>query len=147
MLACLVAGCTQEPTAPDRGPAAAVPSPTAVPVLTLMTDVVTPATNTLWGVGDPATDVEWGELADAAELTIRAFREIKGGGAGPTDMEWAADPRWQSWSDAAIAAAGAARLAIERRDLAALREANGRLVAPCEACHIAFNIRANPEES
>jgi hypothetical protein len=148
VFALLVAGCTQEPTAPERAPAeAAVPSPTAVPVLTLMTDVVTPAANTLWGVGNPGTDVEWRELADAAELTMRAFREIRNGGAGPTDMEWAADPRWQAYSDAAIAAAGAARLAIERRDLDALLEANGKLVAPCEACHIDFHIGASPEES
>lgn len=146
--ALLVAACAPEPAAPARPAAAsAVPPPTPMPVLTLMADVVTPATNTLRSVENPPSDTEWRELAEAAELTMRAFREIKNGGAGPYDMEWAADPRWQTYSDAAIAAAGAAREAIERRDLEALLEANGRLLAPCEACHVDFNINVNPEQS
>jgi hypothetical protein len=124
-----------------------MPSPTAVPILTLMVDVVAPATNTLWGIDNPDTDVEWRELADAAELTIRAFRQIKEGGIGPNDMAWAADPRWQAYSDAAIAAAEEARIAIEHRDAGALREANAELYGTCGACHLDFHPTIRPEES
>ncbi len=126
---------------------ARMPAPTAVPILTLMVDVVGPATNTLRGVEYPDTDVEWRELADAAELTIRAFRQIKAGGIGPNDMAWVADPRWQAHSDAVISSAEAARIAIERRDLDAFREANADLYAPCEACHLEFHPTIRPEES
>jgi hypothetical protein len=127
--------------------ASSMPSPTAVPILTLMVDVVAPATNTLWGVDNPETDVEWRELADAAELAIRAFRQIKEGGIGPNDMAWAADPRWQAYSDAVISTAEEARIAIEHRDPEALRDANNDLYAPCEACHLDFHPTIRPEES
>ena len=117
-----------------------------VTVLTLMVDAVTPATNTLGGVGNPDRDAEWQELADAAELMIRAFRQIKEGGTGPNDMGWAADPRWQAYSDAVIATAEEARRAIEQRDLDALREANDDLYVPCASCHLVFHPTIGPEE-
>ncbi len=137
----LAAACADAP-APT---AARTPSP--VSALTLMVDVVTPATNTLLGVENPDSDAQWQELADAAELMIRAFRQIKEGGTGPNDMEWAADPRWQAYSDAVIATAEKARLAIEQRDLDALREANDDLNAPCASCHLEFHPTIRPEES
>jgi hypothetical protein len=138
-----VAACAYE----QEQMASSMPSPTAVPILTLMVDVVAPATNTLWGVDNPETDVEWRELADAAELAIRAFRQIKEGGIGPNDMAWAADPRWQAYSDAVISTAEEARIAIEHRDPEALRDANNDLYAPCEACHLEFHPTIRPEES
>jgi hypothetical protein len=139
----LAAACANE----QEQAGAAIPSPTAVPVLTLMVDVVAPATNTLWGIDNPETEAEWRELADAAELTIRAFRHIKEGGIGPNDMVWAADPRWQAYSDAVISSAIEARIAIEHRDSAALHEANDDLYAPCEGCHLEFHPTIQPEES
>ena len=139
----LVGACAYE----QEQMVSSMPSPTAVPILTLMVDVVGPATNTLWGVDNPDTDVEWRELADAAELTIRAFRQIKEGGIGPNDMAWAADPRWQAYSDAVISSAEEARIAIEHRDPEALRDANNDLYAPCEACHLVFHPTIRPEES
>lgn len=139
----LAAGCANE----QEQTTVRTPSPTAVPVLTLMVDVVAPATNTLWGIDNPETDAEWRELADAAELTMRAFRQIKEGGIGPNDMAWAADPRWQAYSDAVISSAIEARIAIEHRDAEALREANNDLYAPCEGCHLEFHPTIQPEES
>jgi cytochrome c556 len=120
-------------------------SPT--PVLTLMVDVVTPATNTLWSAQQPLSEAEWQELAAAADLTIRAFEQIRTGGPGPNDAAWAADPRWQSHSDAVISAARKARSAIDHRDSDALFEANAELHRPCEACHIDFHPNLGPEDS
>jgi hypothetical protein len=139
----VLAACAHE----QQQMVSSMPSPTAVPILTLMVDVVGPATNTLWGIDNPVTDVEWRELADAAELTIRAFRQIKEGGIGPNDRAWAADPRWQAYSDAVISSAEEARMAIEHRDSEALRDANNDLYAPCEACHLDFHPTIRPEES
>jgi cytochrome c556 len=121
--------------------------PPTEPVLTLMVDVVTPATNTLWSIEDPQTDADWQTLADAADLTIRAFERIRTGGSGPNDMAWVADPRWQGHSAAAIAAARKVRLAIDRRDSLALGAACEELRPPCEACHVDFHPNLGPEES
>lgn len=108
-------------------------------VLSLMFTEVKPATDTLWALSNPQTNDEWQILADAASTTIAAFQQVKLGGAGPNDSIWVEEPRWQAYSDEAIAAAEKASVAITNRNLGALREAGDALYAPCERCHIDFH--------
>jgi len=112
----------------------------------IMLDVVTPATNTLWGVENPQTDADWSVFVVAASQVIEAGAQIKRGGSGPNDMQWAADPAWQAFADTLIGAAVAARNAAETKNLDALFEANDVLYPPCEECHIQFHPGVDAEE-
>lgn len=140
-------GCGQSAERDDASRTAISPSDAdlEMTVLSLMFTEVKPATDTLWAVGNPQTNDEWRKLADAASTTIAAFQQVKLGGAGPNDATWVEEPRWQAYSDDAIAAAEKALVAITDRNLGALREAGDELYAPCESCHIDFHP-GMPEE-
>ena len=116
-----------------------VAAPPSMSINELMMTVITPATNALWGVEDPSTVDEWQALADSATLVIDAAATMKLGGSGPSDMQWAADPAWQSFTDTLAAAAADAYSAAMDKDLAALYQANDVLYPPCEECHLQFH--------
>ena len=123
------------------GPSTAA-SAAAVPTRSVMDQMVgdiTTSTNTLWGIDNPQTDAEWQVFADAANKTIAAFEQIRSGGAGPNDKQWATDPKWQLFVDQEVTAANAIRTAVGTRDLAAVQSAGEALYNLCEACHLEFN--------
>lgn len=117
------------------------PEPVSLPgsIDELMVLTVTPATNILWGADDPQTDAEWNALDEAAQVVVATFNEMKLGGTGENDANWVADPAWQAYTDEVIAAALAARRAIEARNPDALYAANDVLYPPCENCHVEFH--------
>jgi hypothetical protein len=125
-LVIVLAGCVND-AAPD------------ITIMEVMLTQVAPATDTIWGIEDPKTDEEWQVFADAADLTIAAFEQTKTGGTGPNDSTWAADPKWQVYSDQVIAAAISTKAAVAARDVEAMWDAGGELYTPCEQCHIDFN--------
>ncbi len=114
-------------------------APPEMTIMELMVSQVVPATDTIWGIEDPQTDEEWQVFVDAADVTIAAFKQAKIGGSGPNDSTWAADPKWQIYSDQVIAAAESAKSAVAARDVEAMWDAGGELYTPCEQCHIDFN--------
>lgn len=110
-----------------------------LPILVLMTTVITPASDTLWGVEDPQTDAEWKVLEDAALVAIAAGQQTQKGGTGPNDNNWAAQSAWQGYAKEMTKAAEDGLQAIRDRNLDALYEANDVLYPPCENCHLNFN--------
>jgi hypothetical protein len=105
----------------------------------IMISVIAPATNTLWGIDDPQTDADWQVFIDAADAVIETAIDIKDGGAGPNDQQWAASPDWQAFTDRLIEAGTDARKAAENRDVDAMYAAGDILYPPCEECHIQFH--------
>ena len=123
-------------------PASGQDEPAATPSMSvndLMVTIVTPATNTLWGIEDPQTAEDWQIFIDAADVVIEAGNSMKSGGTGPNDKAWAADPAWQSFSEALIAAGRDARQAALDRDVDAMYAAGDVLYPPCEECHLQFH--------
>ena len=111
-----------------------------------MTGVITPASNALWSVEDPQSDADWQELADAADALVDASEKIRRGGSGPNDMEWAADPAWQSFLSTLAGAASDAQDAAVAKDLDSLLDANDVLYPPCEECHLQFHPGVREQE-
>ena len=105
----------------------------------VMISIIAPATNTLWGIDDPQTDEDWQVFIDAADAVIETVSEIKAGGAGPNDLQWAESPEWQAFADRLIAAGTDARKAAEDKDVEAMYAAGDILYPPCEECHIQFH--------
>ena len=105
----------------------------------IMISVIAPATNTLWGIEDPQTDADWQVFIDAADTVIETATDIKDGGAGPNDQQWAESPDWQAFADRLIEAGTDARKAAEDKDVDAMYAAGDILYPPCEECHIQFH--------
>ena len=86
----------------------------------------------------PKNEADWVELEDHAIQLAAAGTLIQLGGTGPADMGWIRQSGWNEnanlMSDSALAALAAAK----SRNLQALVNANGNLVASCENCHKAF---------
>jgi hypothetical protein len=111
-----------------------------VSVLELMQQTVTPATNQLWSAyEEPSTDAEWQKMEEAAITLLAASSLAATGGTGPMDNEWAAQPAWQAFNQAMIAAGKSALEASRKRDQEALLAAGDSLLPPCEGCHQQFN--------
>jgi hypothetical protein len=105
----------------------------------IMISVIAPATNTLWGIDDPQTDADWQVFIDAADAVIETASDIKDGGAGPNDQQWAESADWQTFTDKLIEAGTDARKAAENKDVEAMYAAGDILYPPCEECHIQFH--------
>jgi len=105
----------------------------------IMISIIAPATNTLWGIDDPQTDDDWQVFIEAADAVIATASEIKSGGAGPSDQQWAESPDWQAFADRLIEAGFAAREAAENKDVDAMYAAGDILYPPCEECHNQFH--------
>ena len=125
--------------ADDAPTEATVDVPHESTILELMLTRVVPASDTIWGIEDPKTDEEWAVFVAAADETIAAFEQAKKGGSGLNDAAWAADPKWQAYSDQVIAAAEQTKTAVAARNIEAMWDAGGELYTPCEECHIDFN--------
>jgi hypothetical protein len=120
--------------------------PPETTIMELMVTRVAPASDTIWGIEDPKTDEEWAVFVAAADETIAAFEQTKKGGSGPNDATWAADPKWQAYSDQVIAAAEQTKAAVAARNIEAMWDAGGELYTPCEECHIDFNPGVQGEQ-
>jgi hypothetical protein len=118
-----------------------------VSIMELMQQTITPATNQLWSAyREPSTPAEWRAMEDAAVTLLAASSLTAIGGTGPMDEAWAAEPAWQGFNRAMIAAGRAALEASRNRDQEALLAAGDMLLPPCEGCHQAFNPAViNPE--
>lgn len=114
-------------------------TPSQVSILDLMTNQVVPLTNTLWGIDEPQSNDEWNAFLSVADEAISAFEQTRGGGSGPKDAEWAADPRWVEYSNQAIAASEQYKEAIIAQDMEAIWTAGDALLEPCTICHQEFN--------
>ena len=131
---------------PAKPPAeAAGAAPTAKPAFSInemMVMIVDRPGELLWNVEKPGkapkSDEGWYQLENHAVEVAVAGQVIKLGGTGPKDMEWAADPKWQSSADQLIAAAQHARAAAKAKDMSQVVAANGEIVDACEACHKVF---------
>lgn len=104
-----------------------------------MEKTITPVTNTLWNAFEPPTDEQWMALEEAAVTLLVAANVTALGGTGPSDTEWAKDPRWQAFDQALVAGGRQALAAIRERNLEALQAAGDAIYAPCEGCHMLFN--------
>jgi len=114
-------------------------SPEQMSIMDLMQSVITPVTNTMWSIEDPASDSDWKPFEAAARDLVTAARQVREGGTGPMDNEWAADPRWTAWTDIMLAAAEDAVTAAQAQNLDAYIEATNVMYPPCEECHLQFN--------
>ena len=131
-LAVLVCAAASHGQAPEAGEP-------LVTLKELMEKTITPATNRLWNVPEMPTDEDWAALEEAA-ITLLTAAQVNGlGGTGPKDAEWAAEPAYQAFNQAMIAAARDALAAIRARNADALLAAGDVLYPPCEACHLQFN--------
>jgi hypothetical protein len=110
-----------------------------VSVHEVMVSIVTPATDVIWGVEDPQSDEEWAVIENAANTVIVAAAQIKQGGAGPNDAQWASEVAWQAFADRVLNAGIAARDAARNKDLDAVLQAGKVLYPPCEECHLRFH--------
>jgi hypothetical protein len=118
------------------------PESAARPTVTikeLMEKTITPATNTLWNAFEPPSDEQWTALEEAAVTLLVAANVTAIGGTGPSDNDWAKDPRWQAFDRVLIDAGRQALAAIRARDLTALQAAGDAIYTPCEGCHALFN--------
>lgn len=110
-----------------------------VSVYEVMVSIITPATDTIWAVEDPQSDEEWQQIEFAANTVIVAATQVKQGGSGPNDMQWASETGWQQFADMIINAAIEARKAARTKDIEAVFEAGSILYPPCEECHLQYH--------
>jgi len=144
----LLTACSAPAPTPAATPQAATPPP-AAPAVTLNTSYnelmvawIDNASHVLWDVEKqgfaPKNEADWIEVQDHAIQVAAAGTLIQLPGAGPRDAMWAGEEGWKTnarlMSDAGKTALAAAR----DRNLAALIEANGKLVQTCEGCHKQF---------
>lgn len=137
---------TRENAAPtsdaSQRAAATAAAPRGAPLVSLkelMEKTITPATNRLWNVPEQPTAEEWTALEEAAITLLAAAQVSALGGTGANDNESAAQPAYQAFNDAMIAAGRQALAAIRAKDAAALTAAGDVLYPPCEGCHLSFN--------
>ena len=121
-------------------------SPPPTTIAELMISRVTPSSDTLWSVDSPQSDEDWAELNATADEVIAAFEQVKMGGAGPDDNDWAREAKWQAYADEVIAAGWQAKDAIASRNVDALYDAGSELYPPCENCHLDYHpgMQADP---
>jgi cytochrome c556 len=115
------------------------PGEPLVTIKELMEKTITPATNRLWNVPETPTDEEWATLEEAAITLLAAAQVNSLGGTGPQDEAWAAQPSYQAFNQAMIAAGREALSAVRARKTDALLAAGDVLYPPCEGCHLQFN--------
>jgi hypothetical protein len=118
----------------------------AISVNDQMVNFISPSANVLWAVEEPASDTDWRAIDDAAAAIIASGGEIRRGGSGINDLEWAAETDWQAYLDTLIRAAAAARDAAAARNLDALFQANDLLYPPCEECHLQYHPGVREQE-
>jgi cytochrome c556 len=92
------------------------------------------------------SEADWQRLVDAARSIIRSGEQIRAGGNGDYDADWASTPDWQAYLDTMIGAATDASDAATRQDLDALLQANDVLYPPCEECHLQFHPGVREQE-
>ncbi|MGE3840408.1 MAG: cytochrome c [Vicinamibacterales bacterium] len=141
-------GCNANVDKPADALATAAPEPTepavksVLSVNEVMVKMMDNAAHVVWDVEKPGcapkNDADWVEVEDHALQLAATANLIQMGGTGPQDQTWAQQAGWKKDTQDMIASALAVRAAAEKRDLNALIEANGGLVASCESCHKAF---------
>jgi cytochrome c553 len=139
-------GCN---AAAPPAPVAAEPPPPPTPSVVgnisyneLMVRWIDNASHVLWDTEKPGfspkNDADWLEVEDHAVQLAAAGTLIQLPGTGVSDAIWAKAEGWQTNAKAMAEAGKAAQTAAQARNLAALVDANGQLVATCEGCHKAF---------
>lgn len=141
-----LAACnTAPPPAPETAAPAPPPAPSVVSNISyneLMVRWIDNASHVLWDAEKagfaPKNDADWVELEDHALQVAAAGTLIQLPGTGVSDAIWAKAEGWQANARAMAEAGKAARTAAQARNLTALIESNGALVATCEGCHKEF---------
>ncbi len=153
-IALVVAGCSappapQQEAAPAPAPAAAPPVAPTTSINELMVAWVDNASHVLWDVEKPGfapkNEADWVEVEDHAVQLAAAGTLIQLAGTGPSDPVWVQRDGWKSNARLMGEAGRAAFTAAKARNLPALIEANGSLVATCEGCHKEFKPDAPTE--
>ena len=114
--------------------AATVAAHSAPTLKALHDKTITPASDALFGAEStaPATTEQWQQLAQRARALAKASTQLK------ANLPHHSAKLWIKLAAALCAEATNAAHAANRRDLGALSEANGKVVAACEACHDVF---------
>jgi Cytochrome C' len=135
---------TSQPSTQVKAPAdqAAVGIEPQVSINAVMVAFVDHAAHNLWDVerkdGKPMTDADWEVVSEHAVQIAAAGAAITSGGTGPSDDRWSNAAAWRSHAQRMSGAGVQALRAAERKDVAALVEANSQLVDSCENCHKEF---------
>ena len=97
--------------------------------------IVTPASDALFKAesSPPTSDREWAELERNAASLAKSATQLTSKGASNGGSK--NRKQWQNLSRALVDAANLAVRAAKAKNANALIEANGRIVAVCEACH------------
>lgn len=141
-----LAACTPSETA--TAPAAPAPEPVKVsreislPVSlnAVMVALVDHASEPIWldAYNPPTTDAGWREAEHHAYQAAISGKTIQLAGTGPNDADWVADTEWIRMADEMSNAGMDALSAVKSRNIDQLTAAGDRLVASCNACHVAF---------
>ncbi len=142
LLACNSAAPPSPTQSAETSPIASTTAMPEISINAVMVGLVDHAAHNLWNVerdgGAPKSDADWANVTEHAVQMAAAGPAITAGGTGATDAVWVKTPAWrehaQRMSDAGVAALKAAN----DKNFDALVEANGQLVATCEACHKEF---------
>jgi hypothetical protein len=135
--------------ATDKAPAAApTPPPQAsvreinlpVSINAVMVALVDHASEPIWldAYRPPTTDAGWREAEHHAYQSALSGKTIQLAGTGPNDSEWVRDPEWIRMADEMSNSGMDALSAVKARNIDQLTAAGDRLVASCNACHVAF---------
>ncbi len=144
-----ISGCSPDKPVETAQPASEAPAAVAVaaPAVTLpvslnavMVALVDHASEPLWldAYDPPNSAARWSEAEYNAYQMAVSGKLIQLAGTGPNDIDWVADPEWQTFADEMSAAGMIALKATQAKDVKALNEAGDRLVASCESCHKKF---------
>lgn len=108
----------------------------------IMNGIITPSTATIWGAYELTTQAQWDEVKDAAQAVINAGAMLESGGAGPGEMEFAAQPQWQEFNQQMVAAARRVLQAANAKEEGLLAiVGNDDLYPPCESCHQVYQTK------
>lgn len=133
---CIPQGTTRTPE--DTG--AAQENRLPVSLNEVMVALVNNAADPIWVAAwrHPESDEVWRALERNAYQLEIAGSLLTVPGTGPLDVAWTNDPKWQFYSEQLESVGGEARVALENRDLDAIKLAGDKLVEVCEGCHIDF---------
>jgi hypothetical protein len=106
----------------------------------VMVALVDHASEPIWldAYNPPTTDAGWREAEHHAYQAAISGKTIQLAGTGPNDADWVADSEWIRMADEMSNAGMDALSAVKARNIDQLTAAGDRLVASCNACHVAF---------
>lgn len=138
----LLASCAPKAKTPE----ATAQFNTSIPVNELMAHVLDPAANQFWGgmgtsytvAGErdlsPKTEAEWKRVEDGAAMVVVGTNTLMLQGYARAPVQ-----DWDRYAKGVADVASRAKAAVERKDIAAMKQAGDELDRACEACHKQFS--------